>query len=65
MIDLHIRFNPQTKQVEVAGPLTDRLLCYGMLEMAKEVIQQQASAAKPGPVSPLVVPRLHLEGPLK
>lgn len=65
VIELHIRFNPETKQVAVAGPLADRLLCYGMLEMAKEVLQQQATAAKPGPLSPLVMPRLHLEGPLK
>lgn len=35
---LTITFNPATNQCEVTGPLMNRFLCYGMLEMARDVI---------------------------
>ena len=39
---LVIEFNPNTKRVELGnstpGILNDRMLCYSMLEMAREVI---------------------------
>lgn len=37
MIELHIVLN-DAGQVSVTGPLENRLLCYGLLEAAKEVI---------------------------
>jgi hypothetical protein len=37
MVELHIVLN-ELGQVSVTGPLENRLLCYGLLEAAKEVI---------------------------
>lgn len=33
-------------RVTVTGPINDRLLCYGMLEMAKEIIKDFKDAKK-------------------
>ena len=37
-IDLLIRFHPLSRDVEVIGAVDDRVLCYGMLEMARAMI---------------------------
>lgn len=37
-IDLVIRYNPQTSQITVNGPIDNKLLSFGLLELAKEVI---------------------------
>ena len=29
--------------VAVSGPLADRMLCYGLLEIAKDVVREQSS----------------------
>lgn len=39
-------------QLNVTGPITNKLLCYGMLESAKMVIQEY----KPGKENSIVVP---------
>lgn len=41
-IEMVIRFNPQTGQVAISGPIDQRLICYGMLEMAKEILVKRA-----------------------
>lgn len=40
-------------QVGIVGPLQDKVLCYGLLEVARDVIQNYKAD-----VSPLVVPKL-------
>lgn len=37
-VKLTIALDPSTGQVNVNGPIGDRLLCFGLLEMAKEAI---------------------------
>lgn len=39
---LVITLDPATGSVQVSGPIGNRLVCYGMLEMAKEAIQGHA-----------------------
>ncbi len=39
MLRLIINMDPRTVQVSVNGPLALRSLCYGMLEMAKDIVR--------------------------
>ena len=48
MITLTIMLDPENGQVKVQGPLQDRILCYGMLEMARETIMRQAPKPETG-----------------
>ena len=43
---LTIALDPSTGQVNVNGPIGDRLLCFGLLEMAKEAINAHALQAQ-------------------
>lgn len=39
-------------QVQVSGPIDNRMLCYGLLEMAKDVVREfVANQKKPGNLS--------------
>lgn len=38
IIDLLIRFNPRTQEINVSGPIDNKILAFGMLEVAKETI---------------------------
>ena len=38
MIRITIEMNEQTGQVSVTGPITNKILCYGLLEAARENI---------------------------
>lgn len=38
LIQMVITFNPNTGAVQVTGPIQNRTLAYGMLEMAKEAV---------------------------
>jgi hypothetical protein len=38
-IILKITFNPQTGQVSVDGPVEQKLLCFGLLELAKDAVR--------------------------
>lgn len=38
LIQMVITFHPVTGQIQVTGPINNRTLSYGMLEMAKEAI---------------------------
>jgi hypothetical protein len=51
-----IEFDPATGNVNVTGDLANRLLAYGLLEFAKEIILRQALA--PQNESRIVVPQL-------
>ena len=44
MIELVITLDPNTG-VQVRGPLQDMILCYGLLEMAKDAIRRNAEKA--------------------
>lgn len=56
-IKLVISFDPSTGQVNVNGPINDRLFVFGLLELAKEAInahsvqqQKQIMVARPLPM---------------
>lgn len=46
---LTITLDAATGQVQVAGPIDNKMICYGLLEMAKDAIRDYAAAqAKQG-----------------
>ena len=45
-IQLIIEFDPETGNVQTNGPLDNRMLCYGMLEMAREILVKRAGDPK-------------------
>ena len=45
-------------EVQVTGPLTDRMLCYGMLEMAREIVLKMADAPELQEKKRIVTPDL-------
>jgi hypothetical protein len=47
-IELVISFDQTTGQVGVSGPINDRILCYGLLEMAREAIAKAGQEKKNG-----------------
>lgn len=62
---LEIRYDPRTGRVELQGPLDNGLLCYGLLEKAKEILMRRqldlAPPAARGPDGkPLIVPAIAL-----
>ena len=40
-VELKITIN-EAGQLGITGPIADKMLCYGLLEMAKEMIQEHA-----------------------
>lgn len=36
--ELTIRYNDQTGDINLTGPIPNKILCYGMLEMAKNAV---------------------------
>jgi len=59
-VKLEILFDQLTGQVMVNGPINNAILCYGMLESAKDAIQTfNAEAAKNNRIQPVsVMPRI-------
>ena len=47
IIQMVITFNSNTGSVQVVGPINNRTLSYGMLEMAKEAIYDLKEKNKP------------------
>ena len=49
-----VRYNTETKALNVDGPIQDRILTYGMLEMAKDIVHEfnleQGRAMKETPI---------------
>lgn len=48
-VRIDIVYEPRTGAVSVTGPIQNKTLCYGMLEMAKDVIKdfsEKAAAEK-------------------
>lgn len=41
MITLTVTFDPPTGQIQIVGPIQDKILCCGLLEMAKNTILKQ------------------------
>ena len=48
-IDLTITLDAKTGVVNVAGPIHDRLLCYGMMAEAKMIVAAYAAKAQQQP----------------
>lgn len=47
MVEMRIEYDEQTGAVTLNGPLDNRLLCYGLLEMAKEIVASNKPRATP------------------
>lgn len=47
LIQMVIIFNPVNGQIQVSGPINNRTLAYGMLEMAREAIYDLKEKMKP------------------
>ena len=60
-IQLVIEFDDATGAISMQGPLQQRMLCYGMLEMARTIVDKRGmeTPAKP---SSIVIPQLHGPG---
>jgi len=65
MITLTISFEPG-QPLEVSGPVHDKLFCYGLLEMARDAIQEhaarQAAAAPSIQIASALPPRAKSNG---
>lgn len=57
-IELTIVFCPQTGQISLNGPMGNKLMCYGMLEMAKDLVRSYDPAKQ----SQILVPAMPLNG---
>lgn len=61
IIELRIQFDQSNGNVNVHGPLQNRMLCYGMLEMAREIIYKQGAQQK-SKAGSIVVPQIGIKG---
>ena len=59
-VALTINFDQTTGAVRVDGPIENRLLCYGMMELAKEAIQRFAQEKAAG--TKILTPHLAFPG---
>ena len=50
---MSIVYTPATDQLRVSGPLGNRVLCYGMLGAARDVVAAGSTVSK----TPLLIPR--------
>jgi hypothetical protein len=41
MIEIKIQYNESTGNVQVSGPIQNKVLFYGLLEMVKEIVAKQ------------------------
>jgi hypothetical protein len=55
-ITVTITYDPSTQQIQLLAPMENRMLVYGMLGMARDIVHSQAQKVK---ASPIVLPRLH------
>jgi hypothetical protein len=63
-IVLTITLKPATGQIALNGPLDNRLQCYGMLEMAREILTARGlPQAQQGKPSRIQVPNLGFRPP--
>lgn len=60
VVTLTIRFNPQSGETQIHGPLGDKVFCLGVLELAKQAVL----SFKPGGMieSPIFVPPKNMKG---
>lgn len=45
--EIVIRFNPVTKECAVSGPFHEKLICFGMLEIARDAISRHEEKKSP------------------
>lgn len=53
---LTLTFSPQTGEVHIAGPLHDKVLCYGILEAGKDAVRRFDPRKAVGRPAGLVLP---------
>lgn len=46
MIEIRIAFDPANGAMKIDGPVNDRVLFYGLLDLAKDVVRSQALEAR-------------------
>lgn len=51
-MEYEIRITMKNGQLTVTAPFEQRALCYGMLEMARDIVQQQSGALQEQRVIP-------------
>lgn len=39
ILQMKILFKPMTGEISIEGPLNDKVMCYGILEQAKDVVR--------------------------
>jgi len=61
-IQMIITFDVVAKTINVSGPIQDKILSLGMLEMAKLVVINQPAAEGPPIIVPKLVPPTNLKG---
>lgn len=60
MVTLTITLDETTGAVNVTGPLSNKVACYGLLGCARDTIQQyQAPSSSILPVGNITLPHLH------
>lgn len=47
MVELKITLDPTTGGVNVTGPINDKILCLGLLELAKGIVQAHDPGKQP------------------
>jgi len=61
-VKLVITFTTETGQVNINGPINDKMFVHGLLGLALEALRDHWAKQNRGAI---VVPQLHLDGPLK
>lgn len=59
MMEIRIQFDEKTGKVALTGPIDQRLVCYGMLDMAREILMKRALT--PQPKSAILVPDVRVD----
>ena len=64
-----IRYDTETRALNIDGPIQDRILCYGMLGMAMDIVHEfnidEGRKAQDTPGSGLVIPQPGFQLPKK
>ena len=65
VVRLVIDFNPVTSSIQVSGPIDQPMVAYGMLELARAIIDRRAAERDRQQKSGIVLPQIQIDGGLK